>query len=53
MVEEEARQLIESSSMRLIVADDLDEAAQKAVRISDIVKQAEAIQVGVSFEIPL
>ena len=50
---EEARQLIESSSMRLIVADDLDEAAQKAVRISDIVKQAEAIQVGVSFEIPL
>jgi hypothetical protein len=31
----------------------LDDAAAKAVRISDIVKQAEEIQIGVSFELPL
>ena len=35
------------------VAEDLDDAAEKAVRISDIVRQAEEIQVGVSFELPL
>ena len=45
--------LIESSGFRMIIADDLDDAAAKAVRISDIVKQAEEIQIGVSFELPL
>ena len=50
---EEARALIESSGFRMIIADDLDDAAAKAVRISDIVKQAEEIQIGVSFELPL
>jgi succinyl-CoA synthetase beta subunit len=50
---EEARQLIESSGFRMIIADDLDDAAEKAVRISDIVRQAEEIQIGVSFELPL
>ncbi len=49
----EAKAIIESSGFRMIVADDLDDAAVKAVRIADIVKQAEEIQVGVSFEIPL
>ena len=37
----------------MIVADDLDDAATKAVRIADICRQAEEIQVGVSFELPL
>ena len=50
---EEARALIESSGFRMIIADDLDDAASKAVRISDIVKQAEEIQIGVSFELPI
>ena len=50
---EEARALIESSGFRMIIADDLDDAASKAVRISDIVRQAEEIQIGVSFELPL
>ncbi len=34
------------------MTDDLDDAASKAVRIADIVRQAEQIQIGVSFEIP-
>lgn len=50
---EEAKQIIETSPYRLLVADDLDEAAGKAVRIADIVKQAEDIKIGVSFEMPL
>jgi succinyl-CoA synthetase beta subunit len=50
---EQAKMIIETSGFRTIVADDLDDAATKAVRIADIVKQAEEIQVGVSFELPL
>merc|ERR1712072_559455 len=50
---EEARQLIEASGFRMILADDLDDAATKAVKVADIVRQAEEIQVGVSFELPL
>lgn len=50
---EVAKQIIEGSGFRMILADDLEDAAQKAVRIADIVKQAEDIQVGVSFELPL
>ena len=50
---EEAKALIDASGFRMILADDLDDAAEKAVRIADIVKQAQAIQVGVSFELPL
>lgn len=37
----------------MLLADDLDDAAEKAVRISSIVEQAEQIQVGVKFELPL
>ena len=50
---EEAKQLIDASGFRMILADDLDDAAEKAVRIADIVTQAQEIQVGVSFELPL
>jgi hypothetical protein len=35
------------------MTDDLDDAAQKAVKLSAIVQQAEDIDVGVSFELPL
>jgi len=48
-----AKELIEHSGFRMIMANDLDDAAQKAVRIADIVRQAEEIQVGVSFELPI
>ena len=50
---EEAKKIIETSPYRLLVSDDLDDAASKAVRIADIVKQAQDIKVGVSFEMPL
>ena len=48
-----ATEMIENSGFRMLMAKDLDDAAQKAVRIADIVRQAEEIQVGVSFELPL
>jgi succinyl-CoA synthetase beta subunit len=50
---EEARAILDASGFKMIQADDLDDAAEKAVRIADIVKQAEEIQVGVSFQLPL
>mmetsp|Transcript_267 Transcript_267/g.274 ORF Transcript_267/g.274 Transcript_267/m.274 type:complete len:455 (-) Transcript_267:82-1446(-) len=50
---EQAKKVIEGSGYRMIMSDDLDDAASKAVRIAEIVKSAEDIQVGVSFEIPL
>merc|ERR1719201_1967904 len=49
----EATAAIESSQFRMIMADDLDDAALKAVRIADITKQAEQIQMNVSFNLPL
>eukprot|EP00941_MAST-03F_sp_MAST-3F-sp1_P002497 g2497.t1 len=48
-----AKQLIEGSGFRMIMADDLDDAAQKSCRIAEIVRQAEEISVGVSFELPI
>jgi len=50
---QEAKKVIEGSGYRMLMCDDLEEAAAKVVRIADIVKQAEQIQVGVSFEIPV
>ena len=50
---EKAGELIENSGYRMIVAQDLDQAAKKAVKIADIVKQAEEVDVGVSFQLPL
>jgi succinyl-CoA synthetase beta subunit len=46
----EAKLLIEASGHRMILADDLDDAALKAVGVAEIVTQAEKIQVGVGFE---
>merc|ERR1711934_174972 len=50
---EQAKALIESSGYRMILADDLDHAAEKAVRIADIVEQAQQINIDVKFELPL
>ena len=47
---EEAKILIESSGHRMIMADDLEDAAEKAVGVAQIASQAEKIQVGVKFE---
>lgn len=47
---EEARTLIEGSGYRMILADDLDDAAEKAVGVASIVAEAEKIAVGVQFD---
>jgi succinyl-CoA synthetase beta subunit len=49
----EAKALIEGAGYRMIMTDDLEDAAQKAVKIADIVRQANEISVGVTFELPL
>lgn len=46
---EEAKQLIEASGFRLIVTDDLDDAAKKAVNVAKIVDQAEQVALDVQF----
>lgn len=47
---EAGRALIEGSGFKMILADDLDDAAQKAVGVADIVTQANKIAIGVQFE---
>ena len=46
----EAKTLIEGCGFRMILADDLEDAAVKAVGVAEIASQAEKIQVGVKFE---
>lgn len=50
---DEAKKLIEESGLRMLTADDLGEAAQKVVRVVDILKMAEDAQLSVNFELPL
>jgi len=47
---EQAKTLIEGCGFRMILADDLEEAATKAVGVADIAAQAEKINVGVKFD---
>ena len=47
---DQAKILIESSGFRMILADNLDDAAGKAVEVAEIALQAERLQVGVKFE---
>lgn len=49
----EAKKLIEQSGLRMLVAEDLEDAAQKAVRVVNILKMAEEANLNVAFEIPL
>ena len=46
---EEAKKLIEASGFKMIVTDDLEDAANKAVKVADIVRQAEDVAVEVQF----
>lgn len=48
---EQARELIKNCGFKMIVTDDLEDAAQKAVKIADIVTQAEAANVAVAFDV--
>mmetsp|Transcript_19307 Transcript_19307/g.25007 ORF Transcript_19307/g.25007 Transcript_19307/m.25007 type:complete len:433 (+) Transcript_19307:129-1427(+) len=46
---EQAKALIEDCDFKMILANDLDDAAAKAVGVADIAKQAEELQLGISF----
>lgn len=39
----------QASGFKMVVTDDLDDAASKAVHIANIVKQAEEVALGVQF----
>ncbi|CAE7880892.1 unnamed protein product, partial [Symbiodinium sp. KB8] len=49
----EAKKLINTSGFKVILTDDLDDAAAKAVKMANIVQQAEEVAVDVKFELPL
>ena len=49
----EAKQLIEESGFRMVMCDDLDEAAHKAVHMAEIVDKAQKISMKVDFTLPL
>jgi len=49
----EAKALIEKSDLRIIAEDNLDQAANKAVKLATIVSQAQNIKMNVKFELPL
>ena len=46
---EEAKKLIEGCPHKMILTDDLDDAADKAVHVSEIVKRAEDVNLEVQF----
>lgn len=46
---EQAKKLIEGSGIKMIVTDDLEDAANKACKIADIVKHAEEVDLEVQF----
>jgi succinyl-CoA synthetase beta subunit len=48
----EAKKLLEGSGLRIIGAESLSEAADKAVQVAAIVKMARDAQINVSFELP-
>ena len=41
--------VLKASGIRMIVTDDLDDAANKAVHVAEIVKQAEDVALNVQF----
>jgi succinyl-CoA synthetase beta subunit len=42
-----------AGGFRIIMVDDLDQAAHTAVRVADIIRQADEVSLSVSFELPL
>ena len=49
----EAKKLIDDSGLRMLTADDLQEAATKAVRVVQIINMAEDARLDVNFQLPL
>ena len=50
---QEAKNLLSDSGLNILAADDLDEAAQRVVRISEIVEMAKKAHINVEFQIPM
>lgn len=50
---EKAKQLIDESGMRMLTADDLQDAAEKAVKVSQILRMAREAHLDVHFELPV
>lgn len=50
---QEGKDILESSGLRIIAAEDLDDAAQKAVKVTNIIEMASQARLKVSFELPL
>ncbi|KAF9987220.1 Succinate--CoA ligase [ADP-forming] subunit beta, mitochondrial [Modicella reniformis] len=50
---DEAKKLIAESGLRIITADDLDDAAGKSVKLSKMVSMAREAKINVSFELPI
>ena len=46
---EEAKAMIADCGIKMIVAEDLEDAAEKAVGVAEIVSQASNIKIGVEF----
>jgi len=48
-----ANQLLKDSGLRVMTGKDLDDAAEKAVRVAEIVAMASEAQLSIKFELPL
>ena len=46
----EAKAMIDGCGIKMIIADDLDDAAEKVVGVADILSQASKVKIGVEFE---
>ncbi len=49
----EAKELIAKSGLRIVSCDDLEQAAAKAVKMSEIVQMARKANMQVKFELPI
>jgi len=49
----EAKHILEGNEIKVVIADDLEEAAEKAVKLASIMEMAKNIDVKVSFELPI
>lgn len=49
----EANKLFQDSGLKILSSSDLDEAANLAAKLSEIVRLARAVDVNVKFELPL
>ncbi len=50
---DEAKKLIDQSGLRMITADDLQDAAHKAVNVVRIQQMAQDVNLDVNFQLPL